>query len=551
MCILYLIMLISAGGIMLGWNYKLSCVTFALPYWYMFLLDKSSWNNHSYMFGLLVLLFLATDSHSLWSVDAYKGVIPNNRHVPLWNYAVLRFQLFLLYFYAGLKKTEFDWINGYSMASLSDHWVFFPMKVFLDKDQIDLWIIHVFGFLIDLTMGFLIYFDKTRALSFYILTSFHLMNSQMFHIGMFPFVCLATMPLFCGFNWPRQFFLMQMNRFKFLVENDTAKNPICYYEEDVKDGPYVPKKRQCVTVVMLYMHAVIQLFLPYSHFVTLGYNNWTNGLYGYSWDMMVHTWDTSRIAVKLVNFDTNESMFIDPEAWVQNNRWQRHADMIYQYSKCVKKNVKALKKMNNMALYIDIWVSLNKRFHQRMFDPRVDILSVKWSPFERVSWVMPLLDELTPIRDELRVIEKKILSSSNHSDVLFMADFPGFTLENYVHEDLENITLQLIKGKVSVSIENKSTILAEGGIMKVPSATFHNVSTISESPSAFMYVFYNKTKHNYEDKSTQTPLTEIISAKIDNFINAIALLSRAVLRILHSTPMIRRIKIEESDTLYV
>lgn len=60
-----------------------------------------------------------------------------------------------------------------------------------------------------------------------------------------------------------------------------------------------------------------------------------------------------------------------------------------------------------------------------MFDPRVDILSVKWSPFERVSWVMPLLDELTPIRDELRVIEKEILSSSNHSDVLFMADFPG------------------------------------------------------------------------------------------------------------------------------
>lgn len=86
--------------------------------------------------------------------------------------------------------------------------------------------------------------------------------------------------------------------------------------------------------------------------------------------------------------------------------------------------------------------------------------------------------------------------------------------------------------------------------MEVPHASFHNVSTISESPAAFMYVFYNKTKHNYEEENTQTPLTEIISAKIDNFINAIALLSRAVLRILHSTPMIRRIKIEEADALY-
>lgn len=32
-----------------------------------------------------------------------------------------------------------------------------------------------------------------------------------------------------------------------------------------------------------------------------GFNNWTNGLYGYSWDMMVHSWNTQHIRIKYVD----------------------------------------------------------------------------------------------------------------------------------------------------------------------------------------------------------------------------------------------------------
>lgn len=44
-----------------------------------------------------------------------------------------------------------------------------------------------------------------------------------------------------------------------------------------------------------------------------GYNNWTNGLYGYSWDMMVHTWDTVMAVVKVVDHETGQEHFLDPE----------------------------------------------------------------------------------------------------------------------------------------------------------------------------------------------------------------------------------------------
>ena len=63
------------------------------------------------------------------SIDALSDKSIQNAHVPLWNYGLLRFQIFLVYFIAGLKKTELDWVMGYSMTNLAHHWVFKPFKL--------------------------------------------------------------------------------------------------------------------------------------------------------------------------------------------------------------------------------------------------------------------------------------------------------------------------------------------------------------------------------------------------------------------------------------
>lgn len=162
----------------------------------------------------------------------------------------------------------------------------------------------------------------------------------------------------------------------------------------------------------------MQLFLPYSHFITQGYNTWTNGLYDYSWDMMVHSWDTILIVVKVVEKDTGREHFLDPDAWVFSDRWSRHADMAKQYAHCVERNllaerggpgaVGAALRSDRLAVHVDAWCSLNGRFQQRIFDPRVDLLSAPWSPFEPVPWVMPLLSELSPMRRQIRELEAEV-----------------------------------------------------------------------------------------------------------------------------------------------
>lgn len=57
---------------MLGLWYRLSCVLFLLPYWYVFLLDKTSWNNHSYLYGLLAFQLTFMDANHYWYVEPWE-----------------------------------------------------------------------------------------------------------------------------------------------------------------------------------------------------------------------------------------------------------------------------------------------------------------------------------------------------------------------------------------------------------------------------------------------------------------------------------------------
>ena len=68
------------------------------------------------------------------SIDAWINPLIRNKPVPNWNYILVKFQIFLLYFYAGIKKMDPEWLGGYSMKNLGTHRVFTPFKyVYLVK----------------------------------------------------------------------------------------------------------------------------------------------------------------------------------------------------------------------------------------------------------------------------------------------------------------------------------------------------------------------------------------------------------------------------------
>ncbi len=55
----------------------------------------------------------------------------------------------------------------------------------------------------------------------------------------------------------------------------------------------------------------------------------------------------------------------------------------------------------------------------------MDILTAEWSPYKKVPWISPLLTGLSDWRAKLNEIEKDIYKTSNDTDVVFIADFPG------------------------------------------------------------------------------------------------------------------------------
>nr|XP_055183102.1 vitamin K-dependent gamma-carboxylase isoform X3 [Nyctereutes procyonoides] len=428
------------------------------------------------------------------SVDGLLNARKRNAHVPLWNYTMLRGQIFIVYFIAGVKKLDADWVEGYSMEYLSRHWLFSPFKLVLSEEMTSLLVVHWCGLLLDLSAGFLLFFDASRSIGLLFVSYFHCMNSQLFSIGMFPYVMLASSPLFCSPEWPRKLVSRFPERLQELLPLRAAPQPSmsCVYKRSRAKGGQKPGLRHRLGAAFTLLYLLEQLFLPYSHFLTQGYNNWTNGLYGYSWDMMVHSRSHQHVKITYRDGRTGELGYLNPGVFTQSRRWKDHADMLKQYATCLSH---LLPKYNvtEPQIYFDIWVSINDRFQQRIFDPRVDIVQAAWSPFQRTPWLQPLLMDLSPWRTKLQEIKSSL---DNHTEVVFIADFPGLHLENFVSEDLGNTSIQLLQGEVTVELvaEQKNQTLHEGEKMQLPAGEYHKVYTISPSPSCYMYIYVNTTE---------------------------------------------------------
>ncbi|XP_041379619.1 vitamin K-dependent gamma-carboxylase-like, partial [Gigantopelta aegis] len=287
------------------------------------------------------------------------------------------------------------------------------------------------------------------------------------------------------------------------IQVGPSKKQVAYFIPG-HQAPTKPTTYHKIFTVFTVTFLALQLFLPYSHGLTKGYNNWTNGLYGYSWDMMVHSWKTQHVRITYVDKETGETGYLDPYALSGSKRWSSHADMLKQYAECFSNHLHTYN-MSHVELYFDIWKSMNDRFQQRMFDPRVDILSASWSPFHKTSWVMPLLIDLSDWRGKLDEIEQNLYNTTNHTEVVFVADFPGLYLDNYVQEELGNTSITILKGEVVVELveQTKNFTLSEGESMQVPAGEFHNVHTVSSSPSCYMYIYVNTTEVQFMKNFTE------------------------------------------------
>lgn len=102
-------------------------------------------------------------------------------------------------------------------------------------------------------------------------------------------------------------------------------------------------------------------------------------------------------------------------------------------------------------------------------------------------------------------------------------------LENFINNDLQNVTLTVLEGRVVFEMEDQETLQSIGVTMKkgesvpVEVGIFHKVHTIGESPSCYMYTFIREEVADDEIAQKRYtmyspfPLVEDIQDRMESF----------------------------------
>src|SRR5262245_14518853 len=162
---------ISATWIALGFFTRAALVTFLISYGYLFLIDKTFYNNHSYLIILLAFLLAFTGSHRTLSLDALRKPLPSR--IPFWNIFLLRAQICIVYFFAALVKFNPDFLSGRIMSFwlITQHKLPF-LNAFVPMDFAVIFFTYA-SLLFDLLIGFFLCFKRTRYAAILVAILFH------------------------------------------------------------------------------------------------------------------------------------------------------------------------------------------------------------------------------------------------------------------------------------------------------------------------------------------------------------------------------------------
>mgnify|MGYP000045249077 CR=1 FL=1 len=218
--------------------------------------------------------------------------------------------------------------------------------------------------------------------------------------------------------------------------------------------------------------------------------------------MMIHSFRQQHIKITYKDGETGEVGYLKPDAFMgrARSRWTMHPDMLKQYATCVSANLES-NGVKDPELYFDVWKSMNERFVQRVYDPRIDIAHYEWHPMETPAYSMPLLHNLNNWRERLKELKQEI--EDENIDVTFVADYPGLTLENFLAADLDNTTVELMGGSAFVSLDDqdgKEVPLAVGEKYHLPPGEFHTIHATGDDPVMYMYIYQNSTEIDMRKK---------------------------------------------------
>lgn len=393
MYFLFILMGILSVFIIVGFFYRISMSLFFLSFSYMFLLEQTRYLNHFYLIILASFIMIFIPANTSLSLD--NKFFKNNKSniCPAWTLWLLRFIITLPYFFGGIAKLNYDWVHGEPLRMwLTKNAPAFTFGSLFHHESMILFMVYS-GLILDLFIIPVLLFKKTRTIGFIIITIFHLLNSQLFRIDIFPWFMIAATTLFFNPDWFRNF----LNFFS----REKSAWPISLFLKEKLIVPIdlLPKHKKII--VLLSIFVILQLLIPLRHFLIPGNVLWTEEGQKFSWQMKLRT--KNEIASYLVKdkvsgkvYDINIYNYLRP--W-QKEIMEDKPNLIWQFCQIVKEDFR--KQGIEIAFYANIKASLNGRKYQALIDSTIDLTSVSYNTFSHSKWIVALNTPLNERLDEI------------------------------------------------------------------------------------------------------------------------------------------------------
>lgn len=383
--ILWGVLGVCALLIALGALYRVAAAIFAVGFGYSFFIEAATYLNHFYFLTLVAIILAVVPANRVWSIDALITRRPNRTPVPAWSLWLVRFQVAVLYVGGGIAKLDSDWLRGQPMGMwLTDRTGFPLIGHFFDSPHAGL-IAAWCGLFFDLFIVFAVAWRRTRYVALLAALAFHFTNSHLFSIGIFPFLALLSLLIFCEPDWPRALLRAMQGR--------DPKPPRFAAPAALTPGR-ATLARVGLAVGLIY--AASQILIPLRHLVMPGRAAWTEAGHTFSWHMKLRD-KTGTVSFTLVDPATGRRTRVAPGAGMLP--WQYDAmsvrpEFIRQFAHHLAEQAGP-----GTRVYARALISLNGRQPQLMIDPKAD-LAAQQATLGTPSWVVPLHEPL-PSRADL------------------------------------------------------------------------------------------------------------------------------------------------------
>jgi len=383
-----------------GLCFRLSAILLALGLSYIQLIDVSTYLNHYYLAALLAWLLAFSPAHRARSMDAWLGrlwaracgyaepaPVTQVATAFLW---LLRCQIGLVYFCAGLAKLQSDWLLYAQplriwLGASTDLPLLGPMFTWPGVPLVISWI----GFLFDTTIVLWLSRSRTRPYAYALVLLFHTLTRALFAIGMFPWIMSACALIFFPPEAAQRLWMGLARRFSSGAPGTTPKR--------ASASPFARSALVRAGLLVGCLYVAFQVVMPFRYLAYGGNVLWHEQGMRFSWRVMVRAkGGTVAFLVKLP--DQERKVFVDPNTYLtsfQENEMAGQPDLILQMAQYIGREYEAREK-RPVEVYATARISLNGRRAAPLVDPSVNLMTVR-DGLGPASWILPAPTEAPPL----------------------------------------------------------------------------------------------------------------------------------------------------------